>query len=295
MEDIMGSIREQRISVCMAAYNGGKYIDAQLASILSQLGEIDEVVIVDDCSRDDTVERIRSFQDKRIRLLQHVTNLGVVATFEDALRHAGGEILFLSDDDDIWAPDKVRRFLEVFRDLPEVEIVTSKVQLIDETGKPFSNERLTRGGKFRAGFWANIYKNHYQGSAMALRASLLKRVLPFPTGSSFFHDVWIGTRSAITGGRTEFIDASLLMYRRHSANLSERLSMRNQFQVRADLLWAHTRYLLRFGRHGQRGCGAHTTLASSNVRISLEVVQCSAKDDPEHPSYKTKEESGHNQ
>ncbi len=248
--------RKPKISVCMAAYNGGRYIEAQLRSILSQLGVQDEVVIVDDCSKDDTVDRIRNIRDVRIKLFQHALNSGVVATFEDALLNADGEILFLSDDDDIWAPNKVKRFLDVFGELPEIEIVTSKVQLIDERGTFFSNDKLTRGGRFCSGFWANIYKNHYQGSAMAIRSSLLPRILPFPLRPCFLHDVWIGTRSDITGGKTAFIEESLLFYRRHSDNFSRRLSAWNQLLVRAELLWAHVIYIAynKYCRKSTRPC-----------------------------------------
>jgi glycosyltransferase involved in cell wall biosynthesis len=234
-----------KVSVCMAAYNGGEYIELQLRSILSQLGAQDEVVIVDDCSKDDTVDRILGMQDERIRLVRHVENQGVVATFEEALQLATGNILFLSDDDDIWASNKVARFLEIFKAQPDVQIVTSKVQLIDRDGKAFSDIRLTRNGEFFPGFWRNIYKNHYQGSAMAIRASLLGRVLPFPAKSIFLHDVWIGTRNALTGGKAAFIDEHLLFYRRHSRNFSRRHSFWGQLRIRLELILAHAFYAFR--------------------------------------------------
>ena len=79
----------------MAAYNGGAFVEAQLHSILAQLKPQDEVVIVDDGSTDDTLQRIAQIGDARIRLLRHEKNAGVVATFEDALRSATGDVLFL--------------------------------------------------------------------------------------------------------------------------------------------------------------------------------------------------------
>jgi glycosyltransferase involved in cell wall biosynthesis len=184
-------------------------------------------------------------QDRRIHLIQHTANQGVVATVEDALRLAKGDILFLSDDDDIWAETKVRRFLEVFHDSSDVQIVTSRVRLIDENGNPYTDDRITRKGHFFAGFWWNVYKNHYQGSAMAIRASLLEQVLPFPVQPAFLHDAWIGTRNAIVGGKTAFIEEELLFYRRHSNNFSRRLSPWNQLRVRVELLWAHASYTFR--------------------------------------------------
>jgi len=231
-----------RISACMAAYNGGPFVEAQMQSILTQLGPNDELVVVDDCSKDETVQRIEAMGDARVRLLRHERNAGVVATFEDALRCATGEVLFLCDDDDLWAPTKVQRFMDVFASRPDVEIVSSRVQIIDENDRPLPHSRINRQGRFLPGFWRNLIVNHYQGSAMAIRASLLGRVLPLPARGSFLHDVWIGTRSELLGGKTYFIDEDLLYYRRHSSNASRTKSLPAQIQTRMDLLLAHLRH-----------------------------------------------------
>ena len=235
---------DTKISVCMAAYNGGSFVEAQLRSILSQLKPADEIVIVDDGSSDDTQVRIAAIGDSRIRLFRHEQNAGVVATFEDALRLATGDILFLSDDDDVWAPTKAQRFMEVFENRPDVEIVTSRVRMIDEHGKPLPDSRINRQGVFLPGFWRNLYKNHYQGSAMAIRASLLARVLPFPERGSFLHDVWIGTRNDAMGGKAVFIEEDLLLYRRHFANASRTKPLFEQIRTRIELLIAHLRFVL---------------------------------------------------
>lgn len=235
---------DPRISVCMAAYNGGPFVDAQLRSILTQLGPNDEVVVVDDGSKDDTLERIQQVADARIKLLRHENNAGVLATFEDALRCASGEILFLADDDDVWAPTKVWRFREVFASDPHVSVVSSRVRMIDEHDRPLPDSRINRRGRFKTGFWRNLYMNHYQGSAMAVRASLLGRVLPFPAQNSFLHDAWIGTRNDLLGGKAVFIDEDLLYYRRHSKNASRTKPLVDQLQTRLDLLLAHLRYAL---------------------------------------------------
>ena len=236
---------EPRISACMASYNGGRFVDAQLQSVLSQLKPQDELVIIDDRSTDDTLERIRQIGDARIQLRKHERNAGVVATFEDALRSATGQILFLCDDDDVWAPTKVRRFLDVFANHPEVEIVQSRVRMIDENDRPLPDSRINRKGRFLPGFWRNLYKNHYQGSAMAIRASLLGRVLPFPARKGFLHDAWIGTRNDLLGGRTAFIDEDLLFYRRHINNASRTKSFSRQVLTRFDLLFSHLWYAFR--------------------------------------------------
>lgn len=228
-----------KISVCMAAYNGGAFVEPQLRSILSQLRPRDEVVIVDDGSTDDTLKRIAQIGDMRVRVLKHEHNAGVVATFEDALRLASGEILFLSDDDDVWAPTKVQQFLHAFENGPDVEIVQSRVRMIDENDRPMLNSRINRHGRFAPGFWHNLFMNHYQGSAMALRASLLGRVLPIPVSTSFLHDVWIGTRNDLVGGKFVFIDEDLLFYRRHGNNASRAKSPLEKIRTRTRLILAH--------------------------------------------------------
>jgi hypothetical protein len=80
---------------------------------------------------------------------------------------------------------------------------------------------------------------------MAIRASLLGHVLPFPHRKSFLHDAWIGTRNEILGGEVVFIDEDLLYYRRHSKNASNTKSRFRQLKTRIDLLMAHILYALR--------------------------------------------------
>ena len=234
-----------RVSVCMAAYNGARYIKTQLTSILSQLDRTDELIIVDDHSSDSTVEVILQLGDPRVRLYRHDTNKGVVITFEEALLRATGDILFLCDDDDVWAPQKVDRFLEAFARDPSAQLVISRVRVIDEFGIEYSDERLGRGGKAAPGFWQNIFANHYQGSAMAIRASFLGSIVPFPRKKAFLHDVWIGTRNDLLGGKTVYLNEELLLYRRHSTNATRAKSLSQKFRTRWDLLLAHALYALR--------------------------------------------------
>lgn len=233
------SKRRWKVSVCMAAYNGERYIGKQLQSILNQLQNRDELVVVDDASSDRTRDVIRSFNDGRIRLIEHPRNRGVVASFEDAIRNATGDILFLADDDDIWAPDKVKKVLEAFREHPDAQIITTRVSMIDEHGLPSPDTLYSNRKGFQSGFWQNILRNHFQGSAMAFRSSLLAFVLPFPKHVGFLHDQWIGTRNALLGGSAIFVDEPLLLYRRHSQNLSRKMTWARQAKVRLQLLWTH--------------------------------------------------------
>ena len=228
-----------RLSICMAAYNGERYVEKQLRSILDQLHEQDEVIVVDDASKDRTRDIISSLNDGRIRVIEHTRNCGVVASFEDAIRNATGDILFLADDDDIWAPNKAEKVLEAFHKHPDAQIVTTRVSMIDEHGSPSRDTLYSNRKVFYSGFWQNVMRNHFQGSAMAFRSSLLRSILPFPKNAGFLHDHWIGTRNAMLGGSVVFIDEPLLFYRRHSQNASRKMTRVQQVKARLQLLWAH--------------------------------------------------------
>ena len=95
------------ISVCMATYNGEKYIRQQICSIISQIGEGDEVIISDDGSTDSTLDTIRSMADSRIRIVKGPCRRSPTLNFENALSHAQGDYIFLADQDDVWLPGKV--------------------------------------------------------------------------------------------------------------------------------------------------------------------------------------------
>jgi glycosyltransferase involved in cell wall biosynthesis len=237
-EEEGGRHKRPKLSVCMATYNGERFIVAQLESILSQLGPDDEVIIVDDASTDRTRDLICGFRDKRIRVIVRETNRGVVSSFEEALENASGDILFLSDQDDLWAPEKVSKVSKCFLDHPEVKIVTTRMQVIDEMGCNLEDDTYCRARAFTPAFLPNLLTNRFQGSTMAFRASLIPEILPFPTAFYVFHDVWIGVRNTLTGGKTHYIDEPLLLYRRHSGNASYRLSRYLQCKKRLHLLIA---------------------------------------------------------
>ena len=236
--------RLPKVSVCMAAYNGARYITEQIASILPQLGENDELIIVDDASTDDTVSLIRAIEDPRVILLRHETNANVIATFEDAIRNATGDIIFLSDNDDIWLPGKVSKSLSAFEENPLSRVVLHAVSLIDEKGLPLDEPRWTRKGQFYSGSIRNIARNMYQGSAMAFKSTILPVILPIPTDGGFLHDVWIGVLNSLTGGRTTYIPEILLLYRRHSSNVSSKLTIVKRVGSRFWLLVELTKRLL---------------------------------------------------
>jgi len=223
----------------MAAYNGERYIRDQLKSILVQLSSTDEVIIVDDASHDRTLEIIEDLHDQRIHIIRHDVNKGVLAAFERAVRSASGQFIFLSDQDDLWAPDKVSEFLNAFEDHPEAAVVVCDAALIDERSEVIAITNFARC-PFRPGLIANLFRSRFIGCMMAFRSTLLPRILPFPDGLDVLHDIWIGTNNSVSGGATWFIDKPLTLYRRHSGNVTgvSRLPRLRQVRLRVHLLWA---------------------------------------------------------
>jgi glycosyltransferase involved in cell wall biosynthesis len=205
------------ISVCMAAHNGANFIEEQIASILPQLGQDDELIIVDDASQDDTVAIVERFRDPRIRMVRQKRNRGIVQSFGRALEEARGDVIFLADQDDVWRADKVEKFLEIFRAYPDLTVAMSDLVIIDAAGKVISGPKFATR-KFHGGLLHTLVRNSYQGSAMALRRSILGYCLPFPTDIPI-HDVWIGLVNRFAG-TTGFIPEPLLFYRRHGTNES---------------------------------------------------------------------------
>ena len=118
------------ISVCMATYNGEKYIRQQLCSIISQIGEGDEVIISDDGSTDSTLDIVRNMADGRIRIVEGPCRQSPTLNFENALSHVKGDYIFLADQDDVWLPGKVSACMKW---LGGYECVVSDAEMSDES------------------------------------------------------------------------------------------------------------------------------------------------------------------
>ena len=167
------------ISVCMASYNGAKWIALQIDSILPQLGPDDELIVVDDASCDTTLDIVRAYGDSRIRVFENEQNLGVDLTFERALTLARGDILFLTDQDDIWYPDKVSRVMRAFEENPNVTLVLSDAHIIDSDGKVSDETYFEDRGDFIPGVVSNIMKSKFLGCSMVMKSTMKDRFYPF--------------------------------------------------------------------------------------------------------------------
>lgn len=230
------------ISVCLATYNGEKYLSEQIESILSQIGYNDELVISDDGSTDMTIDILKSYNDKRIRIL-NTCHYGVNGNFENALKNAKGDIIFLSDQDDIWLPGKVNACVKA---LDNYDCVVHDAIVVNEKLKVISPSFFIDRNS-GPGFWKNLYKNTYLGCCMAFRKEILKYALPYPKDLPIYQEGWIAMLADIKG-KVKFIDFKGLYFRRHSYNTSctarrSTLSLYQQISYRIKLLWLITKRL----------------------------------------------------
>jgi glycosyltransferase involved in cell wall biosynthesis len=205
------------ISVCMAVFNGEQFLKEQLQSILVQMENDDEVIIIDDCSCDGSANLIKELNDPRIVLRQNTVNCGPSAAFASAISLAKGKYILFSDQDDIWKPFKIATICRIF-DTTASLVVVSDAQVVDANRNIVCESLFMLRGS-RPGFWRNLYKNGFVGCCMAMRSEAKCFLFPFPTNAGL-HDEWIGLCSSL-GGRVNFIADKLIDYRRHGANATQ--------------------------------------------------------------------------
>lgn len=205
------------ISVALAFYNGKKYIEEQVNSILKNLKDDDELVISIDDDSDGSREILRDLaqEDHRIHLIKGPGS-GVVANFQNALLHCRGEIVFLADQDDLWKENKAETVKKMFQN-PKVTAVVHNAEIVDENLQSMGQTTF-QWRDSGAGFWKNIKKNSYIGCCMAIRKSILKKLLPIPE-KVWIHDQWMGLLAEQLGS-VVFLEDKLLLYRRHEQNVT---------------------------------------------------------------------------
>lgn len=128
-----------KTSCIMASYNGSKYISEMLKSIINQSELIDEILIIDDNSDDNTCDIILSiindYHDVNIQLFINEFNQGVTKSFESGINRANGDLIFLADQDDIWMHNKVQIFLEIAKSNPNLNLFYSDGYIVDSNLK----------------------------------------------------------------------------------------------------------------------------------------------------------------
>ena len=193
-------------SIAMCTYNGEKYIRQQLESLIGQTLPPDEIVICDDCSKDRTVHVVRDTLkdwDGHWQLVCNEKNLGFKKNFEKAISLCRGDIIYLSDQDDVWDPRKIETMDEAFRAHPEAVTVWHDAELVDGELRPlypsFWKDTLRFDHqKFLRGDYAHVMEiNAMQGSACAFRREVFAAAKPFPAEA--IHDEWLLLISLLQG------------------------------------------------------------------------------------------------
>ena len=205
------------ISVVLCTYNGAKYIEAQLASILAQTYAVAEIIVVDDVSSDDTmavVERAAA-RDSRISLSQNTFNIGFTSNFESALQMAKHDYIAISDQDDIWQEQKIEKMMAAIA--PEAAaIYCDSVRFTKEIPV---NPTKNKSSRHVAG--TNVRKlamyNTVSGHALIIRKNLLEKALPIP--SAVYYDWWLALQ-AVTSGGLQYLDEILVYQRAHDSNVT---------------------------------------------------------------------------
>jgi glycosyltransferase involved in cell wall biosynthesis len=197
------------ISVVIAAFNGEKFILELLESIASQTHQVDEIVVCDDCSTDNTIKILDAFKLKythlNIRIIVNRHRLGVTKNFSKAIKLSEGNLIFLADQDDIWHDNKVQTMLDAYTK-GSASYIISDMNVLNITG---GLEEFT---------WAELMENSYgitkshvmNGCAVVATKKFLRSCLPVPYGKG--HDVWFAYCAKRLKTRV-FLDKPLMNYR----------------------------------------------------------------------------------
>ncbi|HYI41681.1 MAG TPA: glycosyltransferase family 2 protein [Allosphingosinicella sp.] len=204
------------VSVAMATYNGRLFLPEQLASLVAQHRRPDELVVRDDGSTDGTVELLEAFSNGApfpVRISRNPSNMGVSATFQKAILECRGDIIFLCDQDDHWAPEKILRVVETFESHPSAKVVLNDKIIADAQLKPSNATML---GNMRGSGVPDVA--FIAGCCSAHRREWLSVALPVPADVTY-HDWWM-IILAHQLGIARILDEPLQLYRRHGSNAS---------------------------------------------------------------------------
>ena len=211
-----------KISVAMATYNGAQYIQEQLQSFVDQTRQPDELIITDDCSTDQTEAIVREFAKTApftVEFHRNEKNLGYCGNFNAALMKTTGDLVFLSDQDDVWFPEKIEYLLGLSERNPYALVVMNDAALTDGE---LNEVGLTKLGQIRsAGFDLNAF---VMGCCCGVRRELLSFCMPIPAGIKG-HDNWIVHFADALNGKV-VDDRVLQYYRRHESNESQFIANR---------------------------------------------------------------------
>lgn len=204
------------ISIVMATYNGSLYIKQQIESVVAQSYPNIEIIVVDDCSTDATMQILESFQVKypHIKIIRNQQNLGYIKNFEKGCSLASGEYIAVCDQDDVWHPDKITKMQAAIGSYP---LIYCDSVLCDEDLQPKGVNISDRGNcrdydnPLQQAIFCRIY-----GHATLIKRDFLQKVIPFL--EVIPHDWWLSYMATLYGG-IKYLNEPLVNYRQHSANI----------------------------------------------------------------------------
>ena len=215
-----------RISVAMCTYNGADFLPAQLESILAQSRKPDQIVVCDDGSTDETRALLQKFEKASpdvILLRFNKQNLGSIKNFEQAIGLCNGDVIALSDQDDVWRPDKLQLIEDRFKK-QSTGLVFSDAELVEENLTPLNRRMWNEVGfdehkkkLLRSGRALEVLVTGWTvtGATMAFRAGFKNICLPVPEGIAMIHDGWIALAIAAVADVVA-LDEPLIQYRQHA-------------------------------------------------------------------------------
>lgn len=209
-----------RVSVAMCTYNGESYLQEQLDSFVRQSYRPHELIVCDDASTDSTADILRSFCTSapfEVSVYENPKRVGYVRNFELAISRCRGDVIFLSDQDDVWFEKKIERHLEMFARAPESMAVINDAEITDAQ---LGTTGLTKIGQTRSS--GSSPSNFVTGCCTSFRASLGDIIFPIPA-EYVTHDSWIN-RIGDALGRRVVLEEVLQYIRRHDENTSNEIS-----------------------------------------------------------------------
>lgn len=206
----------QKVSIVMCTYNGERYLARQLDSILQQTYPLYEIIIQDDGSTDSTCDIVRAYQDRYplIRLIQNQKNLGFNRNFLTAITRATGDYIALSDQDDLWKPEKIASLMATLRSSGKAVCFSRSQAFSEENGPEEFFDRRTPNYSIERLILANIAPGH----TMLIEKDFSRRlsIEAFEKVDRWFYDEYIAVTAAACD-QLDFCDQYLVSYRRHTA------------------------------------------------------------------------------
>lgn len=216
---------EEQVDVLLATYNGEKYVAEQIDSILNQTYKNIHLIISDDCSKDNTSEILKEYEqkDKRITVYIQQHNLGVIKNIEFLLKKVTNNLYMLSDQDDVWLPQKIEKSVETLKK-ENADLVFGDLEVVDKNLKtmyPSFGDYMLLNKKIKK--YINSYRVNYlyncvTGCTVLSKKEFIEKILPIPTDSKYLiHDHWIGLILALNG-KLAYMPEKYIKYRQHGDN-----------------------------------------------------------------------------